>query len=140
MSQLSSTPPLLSSLWITAPVECPAGSADFVNAVAAITPLVGETPESLLGKLLALEKTFGRKAKTIWNEPRPLDLDLIAFGAEQRNLSELTLPHPRAHLRAFVLVPLSEIAPELVLPGQSKPVRELAAMAGQEGLFRKMAL
>ncbi|MEI2727156.1 MAG: 2-amino-4-hydroxy-6-hydroxymethyldihydropteridine diphosphokinase [Verrucomicrobiota bacterium] len=56
------------------------------------------------------------------NEPRSLDLDLIAFGGEMRNTPELTLPHPRAHLRRFVLQPLAEIAPEVVLPGHAKTV------------------
>jgi 2-amino-4-hydroxy-6-hydroxymethyldihydropteridine diphosphokinase len=97
----------------------------FVNAVVGFMPCEGETPESLLTKLRALEMEFGRQPKKILNEPRPLDLDLIAFGSESRATKELTLPHPRAHLRRFVLQPLSEIAPELVLPGQSKTVAQL---------------
>ena len=86
-----------------------------------------ETPESLLEKLQELEREFGRKPKTVLNEPRPLDLDLIAFGDETRNGPELILPHPRAHRRRFVLQPLSEIAPDLILPGQGKTVAELLA-------------
>jgi 2-amino-4-hydroxy-6-hydroxymethyldihydropteridine diphosphokinase len=74
-----------------------------------------------------MEKAFGRKPKQVLNEPRPLDLDLIAFGAERRNTPELTLPHPRAHRRRFVLAPLAEIVPDLVLPGQTSTVRELLA-------------
>ena len=61
------------------------------------------------------------------NEARPLDLDLIAFGNEIRNSLELILPHPRAHLRRFVLQPLNEIAPDLILPGQTKTVSQLLA-------------
>jgi 2-amino-4-hydroxy-6-hydroxymethyldihydropteridine diphosphokinase len=61
------------------------------------------------------------------NEPRPLDLDLIAFGTETRNSTELILPHPRAHLRRFVLQPLGEIAPDLILPGQSQTISQLLA-------------
>jgi 2-amino-4-hydroxy-6-hydroxymethyldihydropteridine diphosphokinase len=118
-------PTLKSSLWKTSPVDCPPGSPEFINAVAAFVPKEGETPESLLAKLRALEKQFGRPEKKVMNEPRPLDLDLIAFGNEVRNTPELVLPHPRAHLRKFVMQPLSEIAPELVLPGQSKTVVEL---------------
>ena len=57
--------------------------------------------------------------------PRTLDLDLIAFGGEIRTTKALTLPHPRAHTRRFVLHPLSEIAPELVLPGQTQSVAQL---------------
>ena len=99
----------------------------FVNAVVGLAPRPPITPESLLAGLQALEKEFGRQPKQIINEPRPLDLDLIAFGNERRAASELTLPHPRAHERRFVLEPLSEIAPDLILPGQSKTVKELLA-------------
>jgi 2-amino-4-hydroxy-6-hydroxymethyldihydropteridine diphosphokinase len=71
-----------------------------------------------------LEKEFGRKPKKILNEPRPLDLDLIAFGNESRSTADLTLPHPRAFQRGFVLQPLAEIAPELILPGQRKSIAQ----------------
>jgi 2-amino-4-hydroxy-6-hydroxymethyldihydropteridine diphosphokinase len=116
---------LKSSLWQTSPVDCPPDSPKFVNAVVGFIPLEAETPESLLEKLRELEKEFGRAPKKILNEPRPLDLDLIAFGNEIRNSPELILPHPRAHLRRFVLQPLFEIAPELILPGQGKTVAKL---------------
>jgi 2-amino-4-hydroxy-6-hydroxymethyldihydropteridine diphosphokinase len=79
----------------------------------------------LLAKLQSLEKEFGRQPKKVLNEPRPLDLDLIAFGAEVRTTPMLTLPHPRAQLRRFVLQPLVEIAPGLILPGQTRTVAEL---------------
>jgi len=114
-----------SSLWQTTPVDCPPGSPLFVNAAVALAPKPDETPESLLAKLQTLEKKFGRRPKTVLNEPRPLDLDLIAFGNEIRNTSELILPHPRAHLRRFVLQPLSEIAPDFILPGQGKTIAQL---------------
>lgn len=120
-------PILQSSIWETTPVDCPPGSPKFFNAVVGFIPQNGETPESLLEKLQGLEKVFGRVPKKILNEARSLDLDLIAFGNETRNSPELILPHPRAHLRRFVLQPLSEIAPELVLPGQTKTVAELLA-------------
>jgi len=116
---------LKSSLWQTSPVDCPPDSPKFVNAVVGFVPRKSETPESLLEKLRELEKEFGRAPKTILNEPRPLDLDLIAFGNEIRNSPELILPHPRAHLRRFVLQPLSEIEPDLVLPGQTKSVLDI---------------
>jgi 2-amino-4-hydroxy-6-hydroxymethyldihydropteridine diphosphokinase len=114
-----------SSLWVTKPVDCPPGSPLFLNAVVRLVPCTGETPESLLVKLRDLEKKFGRRSKKVLNEPRPLDLDLIAFGNETRNTTELALPHPRAHLRRFVLQPLSELAPDLILPGQTQTVLEL---------------
>jgi 2-amino-4-hydroxy-6-hydroxymethyldihydropteridine diphosphokinase len=127
LQDLSDQPLRKSSLWQTAPVDCPPGSPLFVNAVAGLFPRPGETPESLLAQLQALEKEFGRRPKQVLNEPRPLDLDLIAFGAETRDTPELVLPHPRAHSRRFVLQPLSEIAADLVLPGQNKTVAELLA-------------
>jgi 2-amino-4-hydroxy-6-hydroxymethyldihydropteridine diphosphokinase len=127
LQEFSSRPLLRSSLYETAPVACPPDSPRFINAIILLAPKTGETPESLLTKLQALEKEFGRQPRKVLNEPRPLDLDLIAFGAEVRASEQLTLPHPRAHLRRFVLLPLSELAPELVLPGQSKAVRELLA-------------
>lgn len=88
-------------------------------------PTAQETPETLLTKLQALERTFGRQPKTVLNEPRPIDLDLIAFGREVRRTDALTLPHPRAHQRGFVLQPLAEIAPDLILPNQTETVTTL---------------
>jgi 2-amino-4-hydroxy-6-hydroxymethyldihydropteridine diphosphokinase len=125
LAELSGQPFLRSSLWATSPVDCPPDSPDFVNAVVGLVPKAGETPEGLLGKLQALEKEFGRRPKKVMNEARPLDLDIIVFGDEVRNTVKLVIPHPRAHVRQFVLAPLAEIAPELVLPGQSKTVAEL---------------
>ena len=107
----------------------------FLNAVVGIVPQKNETPESLLQKLRELEKEFGRQPKMVLNEARPLDLDLIAFGSETRNSPELILPHPRAHERKFVLQPLSEIALELILPGQRRTVLQLlAGLSGDEAV------
>ena len=125
LGEFSAPPFRKSSLWQSTPVDCPPGSPNFLNAVVALTPRAGETPESFLTKLQALEKEFGRAAKKVLNEPRSLDLDLIAFGDEVRSTPQLVLPHPRAHQRRFVLQPLAEIAPELVLPGQTRTVAEL---------------
>ena len=137
LEKLSATPLRKSSLWQTTPVDCPPGSPPFINAAVALTPLPGETPETLLAKLQALEKEFGRRPKVVLNEPRPLDLDLIAFTGEERSAPELILPHPRAHLRRFVLQPLSEVAPGFVLPGQSRSVCELLqSLDGSELLTR----
>jgi len=121
----SAAPVVRSSLYETDPVDCPPGSPKFVNAVIGLIPHPGETPESLLKKLQGLEREFGREPKRVHNEARPLDLDLIAFGGEVRNTPELVLPHPRAHERRFVLEPLAEIAPDLILPGQTKNVFQL---------------
>lgn len=136
--QIFSDKPLLrSSLWETSPVDCPPDSGKFINAVVGLIPKANETPEGLLSKLKDIEKEFGRMPKRIANEPRPLDLDLIIFGAETRHATQLTLPHPRAHLRRFVLAPLNEIAPDLVLEGQGKTVSELlASLVSDENVLK----
>jgi 2-amino-4-hydroxy-6-hydroxymethyldihydropteridine diphosphokinase len=136
--KFSNRPVLKSSLWQTSPVDCPPGSAPFVNAVAALLPFCDESPESLLKKIRALEKKSGRQAKKVLNEPRVLDLDLIAFGGETRHTPELVLPHPRAHLRRFVLQPLSEIAPDFILPGQSKTISQLLAELPDEEIVTRL--
>jgi 2-amino-4-hydroxy-6-hydroxymethyldihydropteridine diphosphokinase len=110
-----------------------------VNAVVALLPRAQETPESLLAKLQALEKDFGRRPKKAHNEPRRLDLDLIAFGEQTRARAELTLPHPRALERRFVLQPLSEIAPDLILPGRSETVAHLLAGLPPDPNMRRLA-
>ena len=138
LETFSDRPLLKSSLWQTAPVDCPPGSAMFVNAVAGLVPRAEETPESLLAKLQALEKEFGRQPKKVLNEARPLDLDLITFGNEVRTAGELILPHPRAHLRRFVLQPLCEIAPDLVLPGQARTVAELLSALPPDETIRRL--
>jgi 2-amino-4-hydroxy-6-hydroxymethyldihydropteridine diphosphokinase len=138
LQQFSDQPLLKSSLWKTSPVDCPPGSPVFINAVVALVPKTDETPESLLNKLRALEKDFGRSQKKILNEPRPLDLDLITFGNETRQTPGLTLPHPRAHLRKFVLQPLSEIAPDFILAGQGKTVSQLLAGLSSDETMEKV--
>jgi 2-amino-4-hydroxy-6-hydroxymethyldihydropteridine diphosphokinase len=136
LQTLSDLPLLKSSLWPSEPVECPPESPPFINAAAGLLPRLDETPESLLLKLQDIERQFGRQTKLILNEPRTLDLDLIAFGALTRAGPELVIPHPRAHLRLFVLQPLSEIAPNLLLPGQTRSVRELLeALEGRADLL-----
>jgi 2-amino-4-hydroxy-6-hydroxymethyldihydropteridine diphosphokinase len=127
LEDFSRAPLLRSSLWQTSPVDCPPGSMPFVNAVVGLVPETTESPESLLAKLQLLETEFGRQPKRVSNEPRPLDLDLIAFSGETRATAQLTLPHPRAVERRFVLQPLNEIAPGLVLPGQTRTVAQLLA-------------
>lgn len=127
LQEFSDAPICQSSLWQTSPVNCPPESPMFLNAVVGLVPQINETPESLWAKLRELEKEFGRQPKTVLNEARSLDLDLIAFDWETRNSPDLILPHPRSHLRRFVLQPLSEIAPDLCLPGQGRTVAELLA-------------
>jgi 2-amino-4-hydroxy-6-hydroxymethyldihydropteridine diphosphokinase len=139
VAALSSGPVKSSSLWITTPVDCPPGSAFFLNAVMAITLPASLTVEQLLNQLHQLEKEYGRGPRIVRNEPRPLDLDLITFGSRICHTAQLTLPHPRAHLRRFVLQPLCEIAPNLVLPWQTRTVAELLLDLPADAALRKFS-
>jgi len=114
---LSSGPVLRSSLWRSSPVDCPPGSPDFVNAVIGITPGPAMTPEGLLAQLQAIETEMGRLPKTVVNEARLIDLDLVSYGDQTIRTEHLVLPHPRAHQRRFVLAPLAEILPDHRAPG-----------------------
>jgi 2-amino-4-hydroxy-6-hydroxymethyldihydropteridine diphosphokinase len=134
----SARPIVKSSLWQTTPVDCPPGSPLFVNAIVGLLPRRGETPESLLAKLQSLEKEFGRLPKKVINEPRTLDLDLLTFGGETRNSPHLILPHPRAISRRFVLVPLCEIAPDLILAGHHRSVSVLLATLSDDEHVRRL--
>jgi 2-amino-4-hydroxy-6-hydroxymethyldihydropteridine diphosphokinase len=118
-----------SSLYETAPVDCPPGSGTFVNAVAEIE--FEGTVRELLGRLQEFELKKGRKPVREINAPRPLDLDILYFGEELVNETDLIIPHPRITERRFVLEPLAEIRPDLVLPGQTKTVGELWSEFGK---------
>lgn len=111
-----------SSLYRSAPVGY-ADQPDFVNAVAEVTTTL--SPRALLDALLALERRHGR-VREFPNAPRTLDLDIIAYGACEVNEPELKIPHPRMHERAFVVVPLAEIAPLFEVPGRGL-ARDLVA-------------
>ncbi len=103
-----------SSLYASAPWGY-ANQPDFVNAVASVET---ELPaRRLLEELLKIETWHGRE-RSFPNSPRTLDLDIALYGDEIVDEESLKIPHPRMHERAFVLVPLAEIAPELVIPGQ----------------------
>jgi 2-amino-4-hydroxy-6-hydroxymethyldihydropteridine diphosphokinase len=134
----SAGPLLRSSLWTSTPVDCPPGSPLFVNAAVALVPRSDETPESLLAKTQALEREFGRRPKVVLNEARPLDVDLIAWGHRRHDSPSLTLPHPRAHQRRFVLEPLAEIAAESRLPGQLGTVQQLLAGLRSDEILRRL--
>ncbi len=125
-----------SSLWETEPLDCQPDSPLFINAVIGLNPKQGITPESLLDQLLELELQLGRERSGLVNEPRKIDLDIIAFGMERRNTESLILPHPRAFERQFVLSPLEEIAPDFILPGQEKSVSGLLKVLPSEGVLR----
>ena len=118
-----------SSLYVTAPVGYD-NQPDFVNAVCSVrTSLDGV---SLLAVLNRIEADFGRE-RTFRNAPRTLDLDIIDFDGISSDDPHLTLPHPRAHERSFVMKPLAEILPDFVLGGHGR-VADLAAALGEEGI------
>jgi len=116
-----------SSLYRTAPVGL-ANQADFINAAACLETSLA--PDALLAALLATEASFGRR-RGVRNGPRTLDLDLLLYDDLRLDSDDLTLPHPRLHLRAFVLAPLAEIAPGLPLPGRGSVAAWLPAVALQ---------
>lgn len=121
-----------SSLYATKPFG-PVAQPDFVNAVAGF--LTQLAAGELLGELRSLEIAFGREpARERWG-PRVIDLDLLVYGRLRSADAALTLPHPGIAERAFVLVPLAEIAPDLEVPGLGR-VAELAARRGAEGVRR----
>ncbi len=101
----------LSSLYRSAPID--AGGPDYFNAVAEIATSL--EPLVLLDALQAIENQAGRE-RPYRNAPRTLDLDLLRFGDAHIDHPRLRVPHPRMHERAFVLLPLAEIAPDLVAP------------------------
>lgn len=126
LQALSSEPLVISSLYRTAPLDCPPDAPDFINAIALLQPYPETTAKALLQALHAIESRFGRSRDHTPNQPRSLDLDLISFGSEQRIEPDLVLPHPRAYQRLFVLLPLAEVAPAMKLPGQTITVAERA--------------
>jgi 2-amino-4-hydroxy-6-hydroxymethyldihydropteridine diphosphokinase len=91
----------------------------------------GGDPADLLPRLKEIETRLGRPTTHARNVSRNIDLDLLYFGDMQISNETLKVPHPRMHLRRFVMQPLAEIRPELVLPGQVKTVRELLASLDQ---------
>ena len=115
-----------SRTYITAPVGCVPGTPDFKNQA-----LTGETdlsPEVLFCLLQSLERSNGRPAVHSSQESRTLDCDLILWGNEEIHTSLLTVPHPRARQRQFVLEPLAEIAPDMEFPDGVTVAQALAAL------------
>jgi len=118
-------PVLTAAIYQTAPRNCPPGSPEFLNSVIEIGFTGG--PRELLAHTRALEHALGRGSAAERNAPRVIDIDLLYFGDVQMADATLTLPHPCLGQRRFVLQPLADIRPLLVLPGQSLSVAELLA-------------
>jgi 3-oxoacyl-[acyl-carrier protein] reductase len=107
----------------TAPVNCPPGAGSFLNG--AVTFETDKNPHDVVRFCLRVEESFGRH-RTVPNSPRTLDLDVLLYGdTVVDDPPDVIVPHPRMHDRAFVLVPLAEIAPDAVSPTSKKSVREL---------------
>ena len=128
-------PPLrCSAIYETEPVDCEEGAPKFLNAVVEF----GYTgsPEELRRELAGIERILGRPATHERNVSRPIDLDLLYFGDMIMETTELRLPHPRVADREFVLRPLADIRPELVLPKQTEAVSVLLSCLPATGVVR----
>ena len=121
-----------SSVYETAPVGM-TDQPEFLNAVVEVKTTLPAL--ALLRALLDIENCLGRVRTLRWG-PRVIDLDLLVYGTEQSALPELIVPHPRLLERAFVMVPLAEIAPELVLPGDTQTIKEQAGKFCSDGNIR----
>ena len=123
VSTLADTPEVVvtdvSPVYETTPVGGPEGARDYLNAVVAIDTTL--SAHTMLERCLAVEDAFGR-VRTERGAPRTLDVDLIVLGERLCDDDDLKLPHPRAHERAFVLKPWSDIEPEAEIPGQGRVV------------------
>jgi 2-amino-4-hydroxy-6-hydroxymethyldihydropteridine diphosphokinase len=108
----------------------------FLNMVAELSGETVHTPEQLMARLLRVEYALGR-TRDIPNGPRTIDLDLLLFKDHISNSDFLTLPHPRLHKRRFVLVPLAEIAPEVIHPTLKKTVVQLLTEVGDDAGVRR---
>ena len=123
------------SAWYrSAPVGPP--QPDYLNGCAVLA--VSLTPEGLLDRLQATEARFGRVRAERWG-PRTLDLDLILFGDLILSGERLQIPHPRLQERAFVLVPLAEIAPDWIEPHTGRTVAALARALGEDDSMERLA-
>jgi 2-amino-4-hydroxy-6-hydroxymethyldihydropteridine diphosphokinase len=123
----------VSSIYETEPVDAPEGSDKFLNAVVLADSTL--SAHLLLDRALAIESAYGRERTEERNAPRTLDVDIILIGDRRADDEDLTLPHPRAHERAFVLVPWHEVDPDAELP-EHGPVRDLLDKTDRSGVQR----
>lgn len=123
-----------SALYETDPVGMP-GARAFINAVVEVeTPL---TPDELLSRLQGVERDMGRLGGHY--QPRNIDIDIISYGEQVIDEPDLTVPHARYDRRAFVLVPLSDIAPAFVCPASARSARDMLDEVGANGVTRVSA-
>jgi len=119
-----------SSIYRSAPID--SSGPDYLNAVARLRTSLGA--HELLAHLQSIERSHGRE-RPYRNAPRTLDLDLLLYGEQRFEAPALIVPHPRAHEREFVLAPLAELAPALVIPGHG-PVAALRSALGPQRVDR----
>jgi len=126
-----------SAIYETEPVDCEPGAEKFLNAVMEFD-YEGE-PGSLLKQIIRIEEEFGRRSDHPKNISRTIDIDLLYCGDRGIDNERLQLPHPRMHLRKFVLQPLADIRPNLILPNQTRTVADLLAELGDCGSVVRLA-
>ena len=126
-----------SAVFETEPVGCEPGAGKFLNAVVEFD--YGGDALRLLEQLIQIEEALGRTRLHPRNVSRIIDVDLLYCGERRMNDERLQLPHPRLHLREFVLRPLADIRPELLLPGQKRTIRQLLAEVEQSGAVVRYA-
>jgi 2-amino-4-hydroxy-6-hydroxymethyldihydropteridine diphosphokinase len=134
-------PVLCSRVYETSPVNCPPGSPLFLNAVLEVC--IREEPKEILEQLRRIEQALGRRPSATPNSPRIIDLDLLYCENVVVSTPRLTLPHPRIAERLFVLRPLADIRPKLILPTFSHTVEELLrelGTIGQAAVYRDQYL
>jgi 2-amino-4-hydroxy-6-hydroxymethyldihydropteridine diphosphokinase len=130
-------PILSSAVYETEPVGCEPGAGKFLNAVVEFE-YEGD-PARLLEQLIQIEEALGRKRDHPKNVSRTIDIDLLYCGDQQINDERLQMPHPRLHLRTFVLRPLADIGRDLVLPGEKKTVSDWLADFKDSGAVVRFA-
>jgi 2-amino-4-hydroxy-6-hydroxymethyldihydropteridine diphosphokinase len=118
-------PILSSAVYETEPIGCEPGAGKFLNAVVEFE--YENDPARLLEQLIQIEEALGRKRDHPQNVSRIIDVDLLYCGEQRINDERLQLPHPRLHLREFVLRPLADIRSDLIVPGETNTVSELLA-------------
>ena len=116
-----------SSLYETEAVDVPDEYRDMVFVNAAVAIETGLAPKALLDALHGIEAKLGRVRDGVRHSPRTIDLDIVAYGDEMSDSPELTLPHPEAHRRRFVMAPVAEMMPGFVMPGQGRTAAEILA-------------
>ena len=118
-------PALASRVYETEPVGTEDGAGAFLNAVLEVE--FTREPAALLAGLQAIEAKLGRPSRHPRNASRTIDLDILYVGGDVLHTEDIAIPHPRLHLRRFVLAPLADICPHTILPGQTKRIADLLA-------------